>query len=165
MGNQLSGGQKQRIAIARIILRHPDIWIFDEATSALDSENEKLIQHAIDTITTNATSILIAHRLSTISNADKIFVMNESKIIESGSHLQLLANEKGVYRNLYDMQIFKHERRSSRMSFQTSTKKLKKSLKPIVYANGMDEKEPSYDLPYPLNRDEDTSDDSFLAEV
>lgn len=104
MGDQLSGGQKQRVAIARIVLRKPDVWIFDEATSALDSENEALIQQAIDALTERATSISIAHRLSTIRNANKIFVMRDGRIIESGDHDQLVMINKGVYRGLYELQ-------------------------------------------------------------
>jgi ABC-type multidrug transport system fused ATPase/permease subunit len=102
-GIQLSGGQKQRIAIARAIIKDPKILILDEATSALDSESEKLVQNALDNLMMNRTSIVIAHRLSTIREADKILVIKNGEISESGSHDQLIA-EKGDYANLVQLQ-------------------------------------------------------------
>lgn len=105
-GDLISGGQRQRICIARAILSNPDILILDEATSALDTESERLVQTALDNILTDRTAIIIAHRLSTIANADKIVVINEGRIVESGTHRQLM-QQNGLYRKLVDMQSFK----------------------------------------------------------
>jgi ABC-type multidrug transport system fused ATPase/permease subunit len=106
-GVKLSGGQKQRLAIARMVLSNPDIIIFDEATSQLDSENEALIQEALWKVVNNKTTIIIAHRLTTAMRADKIVVMDKGRIVESGSHLSLLAREKSLYKHLWDLQIKK----------------------------------------------------------
>lgn len=103
-GVTLSGGQRQRIAIARALLRQSPVLILDEATSALDTESERKIQGAFDELLKNRTNIVIAHRLSTIENADVILVMAEGKIVERGSHQELLAHQ-GVYANLYKMQF------------------------------------------------------------
>lgn len=105
-GGKLSGGQRQRISIARAILKNPPILILDEATSALDTESEQLVQSALENLMQNRTTIVIAHRLSTIRNADMICVMNEGKIIEKGTHEELIAKENGAYKHLYDMQNF-----------------------------------------------------------
>ena len=102
-GFSLSGGERQRIAIARAILRNPPILILDEATSALDTVTEKLVQDAINNLMANRTTFAIAHRLSTIRGADLILVMDQGRIVESGSHDELYA-AGGVYRRLCDMQ-------------------------------------------------------------
>jgi ATP-binding cassette, subfamily B, bacterial MsbA len=105
-GNKLSGGQRQRISIARAIMANPPILILDEATSALDTESEKLVQDAIIRLMENRTSIVIAHRLSTIQHADFIVVIDDGKIIEQGTHEELLALSGGAYRRLHSMQMF-----------------------------------------------------------
>ncbi|MBD0776642.1 ABC transporter ATP-binding protein [Maribacter sp. ANRC-HE7] len=102
-GNKLSGGQKQRISIARAVLKNPPIMILDEATSALDTESERLVQDALEKMMLHRTSIVIAHRLSTIQKADSIVVLQKGKIVEQGTHNELLA-KNGVYRKLVEMQ-------------------------------------------------------------
>lgn len=102
-GCKLSGGQRQRISIARAILKNPPILILDEATSALDSESEQLVQQALDRLMRDRTTLVIAHRLSTIRNADMICVMHEGRIVERGTHDELLSLG-GYYRKLVDMQ-------------------------------------------------------------
>lgn len=104
-GCKLSGGQRQRISIARAILKNPPILILDEATSALDTESEHLVQDALDKLMHGRTTLVIAHRLSTIKNADLICVMQDGRIIERGSHDQLIA-QQGAYKHLVDMQTF-----------------------------------------------------------
>ena len=102
-GNKLSGGQKQRLSIARAVLKNPPIMILDEATSALDTESERLVQDALEKMMRNRTSIVIAHRLSTIQNANTIVVLQKGKIVEQGSHEELLA-KNGTYKKLVAMQ-------------------------------------------------------------
>jgi subfamily B ATP-binding cassette protein MsbA len=103
-GVRLSGGQRQRIAIARAILKDAPILLLDEATSALDTESELHVQAALDALMKNRTSIVIAHRLSTIENADRILVMQQGTIVESGSHHDLVANN-GYYTKLYQKEF------------------------------------------------------------
>lgn len=103
-GVKLSGGQRQRISIARAVLRNPDILILDEATSSLDTESERLVQEALNQLMKNRTTLVIAHRLSTIQQADQILVVQQGRIIECGTHKQLIEMENGLYKRLVEMQ-------------------------------------------------------------
>jgi len=103
-GNKLSGGQRQRISIARAIMANPPVLILDEATSALDTESERLVQDAILKLMKNRTSVVIAHRLSTIQHADLIVVIDEGKIVETGTHSELMGKDEGYYRKLHSFQ-------------------------------------------------------------
>ncbi|MEY3746949.1 MAG: hypothetical protein RL194_408, partial [Pseudomonadota bacterium] len=103
-GVRLSGGQRQRLAIARAILKDAPILLLDEATSALDTDSEQHVQAALDALMRNRTTIVIAHRLSTIENADRILVMEQGEIIESGTH-QALMRQNGSYAKLYQKQF------------------------------------------------------------
>lgn len=104
-GTKLSGGQRQRLSIARALLKNPPIMIFDEATSALDNESEVLVQQAIERLMTERTTFVIAHRLSTIRNADRIIVLDKGEIVQDGKHDDLILEEKGIYKKLYELQF------------------------------------------------------------
>lgn len=104
-GVKLSGGQRQRIAIARAILKNPVMLILDEATSSLDAESESVVQKALEDLMQNRTTLIIAHRLSTIRNCDKIYVLENGQIVEQGTHQQLLMYEKGIYKNMHEIQL------------------------------------------------------------
>lgn len=104
-GNKLSGGQQQRISIARAVYANPPILILDEATSALDTESERLVQDAIERLMQSRTSIVIAHRLSTVQRADQIVVIDEGRIVEHGSHEELMSKKNGLYKKFYNMQM------------------------------------------------------------
>jgi len=106
-GLKLSGGQRQRLSIARAILKNPPVLILDEATSALDTESEMLVQEAIDRLVRDRTTIVIAHRLSTIQHVDRIYVMQDGRIVQIGDHEALLSEAEGPYRTLHDLQ-FRH---------------------------------------------------------
>lgn len=111
-GLQLSGGQKQRLAIARAIVKKPAILLLDEATSALDVQSEQLVQHALDSVMEGRTTVIVAHRISAVQNADMIIVLDRGKIVEKGTHTELLQRGNlGVYANLVRLQEHHENRR------------------------------------------------------
>jgi ATP-binding cassette subfamily B protein/subfamily B ATP-binding cassette protein MsbA len=103
-GFRLSGGQRQRIALARAILGQPELLILDEATSALDSQNERLVQEAIEELEGSITRLVIAHRLGTVVNADQIVVLERGRVVEQGTHRELLSRGAGSYAGLWALQ-------------------------------------------------------------
>mgnify|MGYP002707023451 CR=1 FL=1 len=105
LGGNISGGQRQRLSIARLFLKNPEILIFDEATSALDNQSEALIKHAMAELCKGRTTIIIAHRLSTVRDADYIYCLKHGKVVEHGTHAELLA-ANGYYKELYTMHSF-----------------------------------------------------------
>jgi ATP-binding cassette, subfamily B, bacterial len=107
-GHTLSGGERQRISIARAILRNPRILILDEATSSVDTETEREIQEALDRLVAGRTVFAIAHRLSTLRRASRLFVLEEGRLAESGTHRELLGLPNGIYRKLYELQLQLH---------------------------------------------------------
>ena len=104
-GTTLSGGQRQRVAIARAMIKDAPVIVLDEATSALDNKSEAIVQKALDNLIKNKTVFIIAHRLSTIKNANRIAVINEGKLVELGTHDELLNIQNGQYKFLYEMQF------------------------------------------------------------
>jgi subfamily B ATP-binding cassette protein MsbA len=103
-GINVSGGQRQRIAIARAIVKNPRILLLDEATSALDSESERLVQEALEQLMKDRTTFVIAHRLTTIQRADRILVLNKGRLVETGTHAELM-DRKGLYQYLYTLRL------------------------------------------------------------
>ncbi|KAI3841081.1 hypothetical protein MKX03_001275 [Papaver bracteatum] len=119
-GTQLSGGQKQRIAIARAILKNPRILLLDEATSALDAESERVVQEALDRVMVNQTTVIVAHRLTTVRNADTIAVIHRGKIVEKGSHMELLKDSEGAYCQLIRLQEVNKESGKGKLKSELS---------------------------------------------
>ncbi|XP_057776687.1 ABC transporter B family member 11-like [Salvia miltiorrhiza] len=132
-GAQLSGGQKQRVAIARAILKDPRILLLDEATSALDAESERVVQEALDRIMVNRTTVVVAHRLSTVRNANTIVVIHQGKVVEKGTHSELLEDPQGAYSQLVRLQEVNRddadkERPDTSLNLESRNMSLKRSI-------------------------------------
>ncbi|KAI3759990.1 hypothetical protein L1987_50378 [Smallanthus sonchifolius] len=137
-GTQLSGGQKQRIAIARAILKDPRILLLDEATSALDAESERVVQEALDRIMVNRTTVIVAHRLSTVRNADMIAVIHRGKMVEKGSHTELLKDPEGAYSQLIKLQEVNKDHNSEEQDNSEKGKEVRShSSKKISYQRSL----------------------------
>ncbi|KAI3805867.1 hypothetical protein L1987_21754 [Smallanthus sonchifolius] len=137
-GTQLSGGQKQRIAIARAILKDPRILLLDEATSALDAESERVVQEALDRIMVNRTTVIVAHRLSTVRNADMIAVIHRGKMVEKGSHTELLQDPEGAYSQLIKLQEVNKDHNSQEQDNSEKGKEVRShSSKKISYQRSL----------------------------